>query len=1078
MRLSRLHVMNFAGVRQAEIEFGPGLNVLYGPNDLGKSTLVDAIRLALLLPHTSTSCEPYIGWTGGREPIVELTFETGPQRIWRVRKEFGKNGSSLLQESKNGKDFDDVERARKVDGKLREILRWGIPEPGGSGGGKGLPTSFLATALLSTQAEVTAVLDDSLANDPTASGKEMIAAALQAIAQDPLFVALLRNAQARRDEAYTDKGAKKTAKGSVFKAAAERVRATREEKERLQRVVTDSEGAEKLLRDLIETREQRHDALAAATERAALLLRLAAQAAERAAAKDVVRVAQEDVDRIRKIGKDVDEAERHAKELLVQEEEAKQAVGVAQRQQLAADARLRSAEEDTRATGSNSGVTDTVVRQELELRQAKAEQTARTAQQRIDVATGVQALVDAASDAQREYREQKATADRARESLSVVVAEEKAANLELTRCDLLERAVELRFADKQCADAEASATKHDFVRARLDEVLKERVALADRRAALRVPASAAVPPMRRLANELAAARGALDVGFVIRLSPNGLLNVNVRKDRSAEELLSSDRPMQIEASAEVEIGIADVAKVHIRGGRRDAQETAQALEERWTREVAPHLLAAGVADLDGLDLRVSEAHELDVGVKQKDSEAESLRGQMSSLSGAEGVLRDASRRAKTCRAALGDVEPEMLSADLDKLGSDPLTGLRKRRLELSKIVESARAKVAQAVKADTVAQERTINVQSGMDAAISKRDVALASFPEGLDVALTSARAELGTALAEKQKAATELASLESTVLARTKKIDEALSGARTKAGLARAAVETAQGQLTAAIKTRAEHDGRLSELRRQREAEDLTTSETTLCEASERYAALPIPDRNVTKEEVNAAQKIEAALKLELEAHEREIQRAHGALEQVGGAVARDRLYDATEAFELAERQERETEADYEAWKLLLEQMKAADAAQASNLGQALTPAIASRFQVLTQRRYESVQLTAQLSTEGVVVGGTARPPSRLSVGTREQLSTLYRLSLAEYLQTTVVLDDQLVQSDDSRMDWFRALLNEKARNFQIIVFTCRPSDYLAAASMVPDGVTVHADTDSGFIRAVDLGRALGQRN
>ena len=41
---------------------------------------------------------------------------------------------ALLQESKNGVDFDDVERARKVDGKLREILRWGIPEPGGAGG--------------------------------------------------------------------------------------------------------------------------------------------------------------------------------------------------------------------------------------------------------------------------------------------------------------------------------------------------------------------------------------------------------------------------------------------------------------------------------------------------------------------------------------------------------------------------------------------------------------------------------------------------------------------------------------------------------------------------------------------------------------------------------------------------------------------------------------------------------------------------------------------------------------------------------------------------------------------------------
>src|SRR5437016_5410764 len=193
MRLHRLRVVSFAAIGNMDVEFGPGLNVLYGPNDLGKSTVVAAIRLGLLLPHTSTHCDQYVAWTGSDDPIVEMTFETEAQRIWRIRKQFGKGGSSLLQESKNGRDFDDVERGRKVDGKLREILRWGIPEPGGSGGGKGIPSSFLATALLSTQADVTAMLRDSLDDDPTATGKERIAAALQAVAQDPLFVALLRS---------------------------------------------------------------------------------------------------------------------------------------------------------------------------------------------------------------------------------------------------------------------------------------------------------------------------------------------------------------------------------------------------------------------------------------------------------------------------------------------------------------------------------------------------------------------------------------------------------------------------------------------------------------------------------------------------------------------------------------------------------------------------------------------------------------------------------------------------------------------------------------------------------------------
>jgi DNA repair exonuclease SbcCD ATPase subunit len=227
----------------------------------------------------------------------------------------------------------------------------------------------------------------------------------------------------------------------------------------------------------------------------------------------------------------------------------------------------------------------------------------------------------------------------------------------------------------------------------------------------------------------------------------------------------------------------------------------------------------------------------------------------------------------------------------------------------------------------------------------------------------------------------------------------------------------------------------------------------------------------------VSAARNAAASLKSDLDGIEVNIHEAQGALRQVGGAVARERLRDASEAFELAERQERETEAEYEAWKLLLDQMKEADAAQSSNLGQALVPAITGRFQELTQRRYQTVQLTAQLGTEGIVVSGTVRSPAQISVGTREQLSTLYRLSLAEYLDTAIVLDDQLVQSDDTRMDWFRALLTEKARGFQIVVFTCRPSDYLAASALVPQGSAVHADTDGGFVRAVDLGRALRRR-
>jgi uncharacterized protein YhaN len=319
--------------------------------------------------------------------------------------------------------------------------------------------------------------------------------------------------------------------------------------------------------------------------------------------------------------------------------------------------------------------------------------------------------------------------------------------------------------------------------------------------------------------------------------------------------------------------------------------------------------------------------------------------------------------------------------------------------------------------------------------------------------------------------------SLERTIADQAARIDAAVSGARASVTAAQAQLELAEKARTTVLKEHAAEGGRLETLRKQRESQDLQSAESKHREASDRHRALPVPAEMVTESDVIAAQNAAAASKTDLERVVSDIHKAQGALEQVGGAVARERLRDAVEAYDLAERHERDIEVEYDAWLLLLQQMKEADAAQASNLGQVLAPAIAGKFEALTQKRYESVRLTAQLGTEGIVVGGAVRATERLSVGTREQLSTLYRLSLAEYLGTTLVLDDQLVQSDDTRMDWFRALLAEKARAFQIIVFTCRPGDYLEASAIVPKGNAVRKDVDDGFVRAIDLGRAVQRR-
>lgn len=233
--------------------------------------------------------------------------------------------------------------------------------------------------------------------------------------------------------------------------------------------------------------------------------------------------------------------------------------------------------------------------------------------------------------------------------------------------------------------------------------------------------------------------------------------------------------------------------------------------------------------------------------------------------------------------------------------------------------------------------------------------------------------------------------------------------------------------------------------------------------------AALTGPGRSVTDAEVEAATRARDARARALEEVRTELNKAQGALEQVGGVVATEGLRDADVALEVEQQREQEVEAEYAAWQLLRDTMVAAEAAQSSHLGQALAPMIGEQFAALTAARYGRVSMNAQLATEGVVVDGQVRGVDRLSVGTREQLSTLYRLCLAERLQSALMLDDQLVQSDEPRLDWFRRLLREKAKTFQIIVLTCRPDDYTRPPAAGASDLGVDP-----VITTLDLGRAV----
>lgn len=70
------------------------------------------------------------------------------------------------------------------------------------------------------------------------------------------------------------------------------------------------------------------------------------------------------------------------------------------------------------------------------------------------------------------------------------------------------------------------------------------------------------------------------------------------------------------------------------------------------------------------------------------------------------------------------------------------------------------------------------------------------------------------------------------------------------------------------------------------------------------------------------------------------------------------------------------------------------------------------------------------------------------LSLGTKEQLSVLARIAMAKLLKdqgqpSLLVLDDVLVYSDDGRFSMMKQIIQETAKELQVIILTCRLRDY-----------------------------------
>ena len=95
MYLEKLHIQRWRGLDNLQLELKPGLNLLHGPNESGKSSLHEAIRSAFLLKSRGKGSPTFAKpWTGSGSTRVEVHFRHQNQS-WNLNKVFFAHGSHL-----------------------------------------------------------------------------------------------------------------------------------------------------------------------------------------------------------------------------------------------------------------------------------------------------------------------------------------------------------------------------------------------------------------------------------------------------------------------------------------------------------------------------------------------------------------------------------------------------------------------------------------------------------------------------------------------------------------------------------------------------------------------------------------------------------------------------------------------------------------------------------------------------------------------------------------------------------------------------------------------------------------------
>jgi len=203
-----------------------------------------------------------------------------------------------------------------------------------------------------------------------------------------------------------------------------------------------------------------------------------------------------------------------------------------------------------------------------------------------------------------------------------------------------------------------------------------------------------------------------------------------------------------------------------------------------------------------------------------------------------------------------------------------------------------------------------------------------------------------------------------------------------------------------------------------------------------------------VTEETIEKLEEAIDKLEKKVTGREMDISEIKGKIGQTADGL-HEKIRDREEEIDRQKRKLESARKETRSHELLRLVLKEAKERTSSEYLEPIREKVAERLREMTKDRYTEANLDGGLSPRSAVrkLRGTEADRDDLSFGTKEQLSFLTRLAMAEVVakneRVPVIFDDSLVNTDPERMKYMRKYLRQVSSRAQIIVFTCNGEDY-----------------------------------